>query len=345
MLSKVASAYALIMIGAQATESEWQREQPIYRQAPGPVYRQAPGPIYREAAPQVHYGFRGDEVVGRRAALPAPPRGYIYSRRGTINPLGTSARHVNAIDSYYETAPKVTETIKASCEFDFLGYSHSEGRIELEQKPGDNTSLLGQFEGIHEGIHALKVHELGDLEYGCESTGDVFNPYGAKQGNHHVDIMDRRLGDLEQVQARMDYTAEYKNRDALVMLSGPDSIVGRSIVLYERKDDHDVIERPATQYRDAIVRKGMGRKIACCVVGLAEGDKKPEPKPAAKPAPKFKPTAPNSIPEPLRLRHQVKEVRPAPAAPQLPQYRAIPQRRIPEQPRAPVYRPQYNGAW
>ena len=78
----------------------------------------------------------------------------------------------------------------------------------------------------------------------------------------------------------MDYKAEYKVRDTLVDLSGPDSIVGRAIVLYEREDDFDHIERPATPWRDEIVRKGMGERIACCVVGLVEPEEEePEPEP------------------------------------------------------------------
>jgi len=89
MLSKVASAFALIMLGAQASEAEF--------------------------GPRV--------LRGRRNAVPAPPTGVIYGRKGTINPSGTSARHVQPTDFDFENTPKPTETIKASCEFDFVGYS------------------------------------------------------------------------------------------------------------------------------------------------------------------------------------------------------------------------------
>ena len=245
MLSKVASAFALIMLGAEASEAE----------------------------------FGPRRVLGRRGAVPAPPTGVIYRRKGTINPKGTSAEYVRPTDFDFENTPKPTETINASCNFDFIGYSQSEGSLAIQQKVGDNVSFFGSFSGISEGVHALKVHEFGDLEAGCLATGPVYNPYGAAHGNHHQDIMDRRLGDLEQVQARMTYDAEYKIRDPLVKLAGPDSIVGRALVLYERKDDHDVIERRATKYRDAIVRKGMGMPIACCVVALDEDQPKSEPAP------------------------------------------------------------------
>ena len=56
------------------------------------------------------------------------------------------------------------------------------------------------------------------------------------------------------------------------MLSGPNSVIGRSMVLYEREDDFDKTEFPATESRPAIVREGKGRRVACCVIGLAKGE-------------------------------------------------------------------------
>jgi|Transcript_310 hypothetical protein len=109
----------------------------------------------------------------------APPSGFRYSRRSTIRPRDVKAFNVGPVDNYYKALPKVDETIVASCEFDFLGYSHSSGRIELKQKVNDLTSMIGEFDGLSPGLHGIKIHEFGDLEYGCESTGDVFNPFGA----------------------------------------------------------------------------------------------------------------------------------------------------------------------
>ena len=257
---KFLSALAVIMSAAYAQQQQQQQGEG-YQPAPGEEYvpqQNWQGLNRGLGRGQVLSYGRGLGGYGGYGAYGQPTRqGYTYSKRSTIRPRDIKAFQAAPLDSYYATLEKPTETIKASCEFDFLGYSHSEGRLDIQQKPGDNTSLIGTFWGIHEGKHGLKVHEFGDLSHGCESTGDVWNPYGQKQGNHHTDIFERRLGDLEQVQARMDHEAEYKLRDPLVMLSGPDSIIGRSIVLYEREDDHDTIERPATKHREAIVKKGM----------------------------------------------------------------------------------------
>jgi len=59
--------------------------------------------------------------------------------------------------------------------------------------------MTGEFSGIRPGLHALKIHEWGDLSDGCNSTGEVFNPFGSPHGHSHFDILDRRYGDIEQV--------------------------------------------------------------------------------------------------------------------------------------------------
>jgi Cu-Zn family superoxide dismutase len=255
---KFTTACAVIAAAASAAQQRYYAPQGVQQQLN--YYQQAPQQrtLYQEP----RYGSYQQQSYG-----------FPWVRRSTIRPRDVVAQMPTLVDNYWKTAPKVEETIIASCEFDFLGYSYSMGRIELKQKPGDLTSMIGEFEHIEPGLHALKIHEYGDLEYGCESTGDVFNPYGAPWGHSHLDIHDRRVGDIEQLQARWDKGAEYKNRDLLVNLSGPNSVIGRSMVLYEREDDHDRTEHPATESRPAIVREGMGRRIGCCVIGLAQGEK------------------------------------------------------------------------
>jgi len=270
MFKSAAAACAIIMIGAHATETEAETES--WGGYNNYSYKPAPA-AYKPA-----YG-------GYKAAPYNSYPSFEWGRRSTYRPRDVKAYNTEPVDAYWKHEVE-TETIQASCEFDFLGYSHSSGRIALEQKPGDNTSLIGEFEGIKPGLHALKVHEFGDLEWGCESTGEVFNPFGAYRGHSHEDIYERRVGDVEQVQGRWDTKAEYKNRDALVMLSGPNSVIGRSLVLYEREDDHDQTEHPATHEREGRYREGEGKRIACCVIGLAKGEKE-LPKPVQKPSQKL----------------------------------------------------------
>jgi len=63
-----------------------------------------------------------------------------------------------------------------------------------------------------------------------------------------------------------------------VTLDGPNSVLGRAMVIYEREDDFDQVEHPATHDREGRYRTGMGRPIGCCVIGLVEaGEEEEEP--------------------------------------------------------------------
>ena len=198
-------------------------------------------------------------------------QGIAHVRRDTYRPRDIHASIT--VDPYWQTHGKSDEKIIASCEFDFVGQSSSRGTIELSQKDGDSTLMIGDFQGLSSNIHALKIHEYGDLSGGCANLGPVYNPFGSQRGHSHEVIHDKRVGDLEQVQARFDNNAEYKNRDGYVDLSGPLSIVGRSIAIYEREDDHDETEHAPRVDREGRKREGEGNVIACCVVGLAKGEK------------------------------------------------------------------------
>ena len=176
------------------------------------------------------------------------------------------------VDPYWSHNGMSDEKIIASCEFEFY-QSYSSGHLVLSQKPGDNTLFNGNFTGLKPGIHALKIHEFGDLSHGCSSVGEVYNPFFAHHGHSNETMKDRMVGDIEQVQARYDKNAEYKNRDGLVDLSGPLSVLGRSMVIYEQEDDHDETEHAPTNDREGRKREGKGATIGCCVIGLVKGEK------------------------------------------------------------------------
>lgn len=153
---------------------------------------------------------------------------------------------VHTVDPYVANMPVATETVMAQCEFDFVDKykpkyfkEDAEGGIHMTQEPGELTHFIGYFSVLKSGRHALKIHEFGDLEYGCKATGNVYNPYGSPHGETKKGITERRVGDIHMVQARFDWNAEYISRDQYANLSGPNSIIGRSLVIYQREDDFD----------------------------------------------------------------------------------------------------------
>lgn len=266
MFSKTVSVAAAMVAAAQA--QDWGRY------AAGPSFLYEPEQEKYEA-PKESYGYnnyQGPAYGYGQKQSSQQSYGYPWGRRSFYRPRDVTIKTYEPVSDYWKTWEKPDEKINATCEFDFQGYSHSSGRVELSQEAGDLVTMIGEFENISPGLHGIKIHEFGDLEYGCESTGNVFNPFYSPQGDSHEDVTKRRVGDIEQVQARWDLGAEYKCRDGMLELSGPNSIIGRSMVLYERADDHDLTEHPEIQGREGRYRKGMGARIACCVIGLAKGE-------------------------------------------------------------------------
>ena len=211
-----------------------------------------------------------------------------WERRSTFRPAYLTVFNDEPTDDYYLTLEPPKDDLTATCEFDFLGYSEAKGRITLTQEIKDGLiDMQGEFTGMTPGLHALRVQEWGDMEHGCASTGEIYNPFGSPHGHSHFDIDNRRVGDIEHIQARFDQGAEYKNRDSLLTMWGPNSILGRSMVIYEREDDFDQTEFPATADRAGRYREGKGKPVACCVVGLAhKAEKKIDAAPIVpKPAP------------------------------------------------------------
>ena len=120
--------------------------------------------------------------------------------------------------------------------------------------------------GISEGFHGFHVHTYGDLSNGCASTGGHYNPDGTDHGAAHEHRDGRHVGDLKMVEANAQGVADYKQTDALADLYGPDSIVGRGLVLHRDPDDLGLGVGEAEAGSKA--NGNAGPRIACCIIGL-----------------------------------------------------------------------------
>ena len=98
--------------------------------------------------------------------------------------------------------------------------------------------------------------------------------------------------------------AKYLSRDLLVQLSGPNSVLGRAMVLYAGADAHDVYGK-----------QGMGEPIGCCVIGLALGNPKVKAKPVPKPDTKLPKGQGLEEPEVPGLLKEVPKAKPVSAKP------------------------------
>ena len=79
------------------------------------------------------------------------------------------------------------------------------------------------------------VNLLGNLTEGCKTAGPHWNPEKTVHGGPQSEV--RHNGDLGNVTAGEDGIAKVDFTDHLVMLYGPHSCIGRSMVCHADVDD------------------------------------------------------------------------------------------------------------
>ena len=119
-------------------------------------------------------------------------------------------------------------SVKAVC---VLESSKISGVINMEEY-GDLTLFQGKIKGLKpNGVHAIHIHEYGDLTEGCTSCCAHYNPFNMNHGGPKS--ADRHVGDLGNLQADEQGMVDFKFTDDLVKLWGPHSVIGRSIVIHK----------------------------------------------------------------------------------------------------------------
>ena len=149
-----------------------------------------------------------------------------------------------------------------------LGNSKVAGVIVFTQH-GDVVEVRGEVTGLTPGLHGFHIHEFGDgSSPDGNSAGPHFNPGGHKHGG--PETAERHAGDLGNIEADEGGKGAVSLKDRHLKLSGPHSIIGRSVIVHA--DPDDLKSQPAGN---------AGARIAYGVIGIAN----PKP-PAAKPATK-----------------------------------------------------------
>lgn len=141
------------------------------------------------------------------------------------------------------------------------GSSQVEGVVNLTQEDSGPTTVNVKITGLAPGKHGFHLHEFGDTTNGCISTGPHFNPDKKTHGAPEDET--RHAGDLGNIVAGEDGVAEVTISDAQIPLEGPNSVVGRALVIHELEDDlgkggHELSSTTGN----------AGGRLACGVVGL-----------------------------------------------------------------------------
>ncbi|RLN38966.1 superoxide dismutase [Panicum miliaceum] len=117
-----------------------------------------------------------------------------------------------------------------------LGSSEGvKGTIYFTQEGDGPTTVTGSVSGLKPGLHGFHVHALGDTTNGCMSTGPHYNPAGKEHGAPEDE--NRHAGDLGNVTAGADGVANINVTDSQIPLTGPNSIIGRAVVVHADPDD------------------------------------------------------------------------------------------------------------
>uniref|UniRef100_UPI00358E9DDD extracellular superoxide dismutase [Cu-Zn] isoform X2 n=1 Tax=Myxine glutinosa TaxID=7769 RepID=UPI00358E9DDD len=105
--------------------------------------------------------------------------------------------------------------------------------------------------------HGIHVHAYADLKDGCEGAGPHFNPGNVSHPHHPGDF-----GNFDH-----DATGRLFERMKCLpsgTLFGPESFIGRSIVIHEGEDDLGTGGNPGS-----LLHGNSGRRLACCVIGIS----------------------------------------------------------------------------
>ena len=121
---------------------------------------------------------------------------------------------------------------------------------------GGKVRVKAEINGLTPGEHGFHVHENGDCSASdASSAGGHFNP--TNQPHAARDAEARHIGDLGNLTADSNGRAELDYVDSKLTLAGPNSIVGRAVIVHAGRDD--LTSQPAGD---------AGGRVACGVIEM-----------------------------------------------------------------------------
>ena len=135
--------------------------------------------------------------------------------------LGLSAQAPPAAKATVKLAPTANQTAR--------------GEVTFTAESG-GVHVVGSFSGLVYGEHGFHVHEKGDCSApDGTSAGGHFNP--ATQPHAAREATARHVGDLGNLKADPYGLARVDFVDKTLSLSGPNSIIGKAVIIHEKADD------------------------------------------------------------------------------------------------------------
>lgn len=136
------------------------------------------------------------------------------------------------------------------------------GEVTFTPEAGVGVRIRARVEALGPGLHGFHIHERGDCSAAdASSAGGHYNPHDTPHGSPLGAAGTRHVGDLGNLTADSSTgEAVYERVDPLLTLTGPHTIVGRSVIVHAGEDD--LTTQPTG---------GAGARIACGVIAVREG--------------------------------------------------------------------------
>ncbi len=133
--------------------------------------------------------------------------------------------------------------------------SHVNGVVIFTEVP-NGVRVQATIENLEEGKHGFHVHHYGDTyAHDAESVCAHFNPTNQPHGGPHAEK--RHAGDMGNITANENGIGHLDYIDTHLKLNGPESIIGRSVIVHAGEDDYTT--QPTGN---------AGKKIGVGVIGI-----------------------------------------------------------------------------
>ncbi|KAI4117092.1 MAG: hypothetical protein LQ345_002590 [Seirophora villosa] len=144
------------------------------------------------------------------------------------------------------------------------GDSNVKGTVTFEQDSDSSPTTIsydiqGNDPSAKRGMH---IHQFGDNTNGCTSAGPHFNPHSKEHGAPSDDV--RHVGDLGNFETDGQGNSKGSVSDKLIKLIGPESVLGRTIVVHAGTDDLG-----KGGHEQSKTTGNAGGRPACGVIGIA----------------------------------------------------------------------------
>jgi superoxide dismutase, Cu-Zn family len=180
----------------------------------------------------------------------------IHTALSQVRSARQSERAATSVSSQH--ASETSKPTMAVAVVQGLGEHKVKGKVTFTQKT-DGVEVVAELTGLQPGEHGFHVHEFGDCSMADgKCAGGHFNPTNMPHAG--PDSEKRHVGDLGNVKADSTGNAKYKRLDTMISLSGPNSIIGRSVIVHAKPDDFKTQNPPGN----------AGDRIGCGVIGIAD---------------------------------------------------------------------------